>query len=174
MADWRAFLSIAGVAAVCAALLGASHAITVERIEANHAARFTAELQRLLGDAVPRLPEGQPAWVDDVWHLCNGHALLRQRARGYAGPIELLLAVDVDPPLRYRGVAVTRHQETPGIVDFLDGPQSDWLAAFRDKDLLAVSRIDAVAGATITSQAITQSLQRALQRDALTPSGCET
>jgi electron transport complex protein RnfG len=54
-------------------------------------------------------------------------------ARGYAGPIQLLIAVRHDG--RLAGVRVLAHNETPGLGDRLDEQRSDWIFSFKNLSL---------------------------------------
>ena len=58
---------------------------------------------------------------------------------------------------------VVRHQETPGISDFLRTPESGWLAGLQSRNHAELSRIDTVSGATITSSALLAHLREALK-----------
>ncbi len=91
---------------------------------------------------------------------------------GYRGPIELLVAIDVEG--RLLGVEVLRHQETPGLGDQFRNRNSDWLPKFRGRSLddppqqrWAVRNdggdFDAFTGATITPRAIVKAVRRALE-----------
>jgi Na+-translocating ferredoxin:NAD+ oxidoreductase RnfG subunit len=152
-AGWRA-RSVAAftfLVASCAALLAATAALTGDRIEHNRNRQFLDLVQALIGDA----PPDTITWEGNVAYLCNGRALLRGSAQGYAGAVRWLAAADVTgaaPTLT--GVRITAHQETPGIADFLDRPERGWLALMRGREAGAVAAIEAVSGATITSRAL--------------------
>lgn len=106
--------------------------------------------------------------------------LLPVTARGYEGPIELLVAISVDG--RLLGSKVLRQQETPGLGDSIERQRSPWLQGFDGKALVDGEaswtlradggQVDQIAGATVTSRAVKDALQRALsffdgQRDYL-------
>ncbi len=91
---------------------------------------------------------------------------------GYRGPIELLVAIDMQGQLI--GVQVVRHDETPGLGDAFENRNADWLPKFRGRSLLdppqqrwAVradgGEFDAFTGATITPRAIVKAVRRALE-----------
>jgi Na+-translocating ferredoxin:NAD+ oxidoreductase subunit G len=94
--------------------------------------------------------------------------LLPVGARGYEGPIRLLVAITPDG--RLLASKVLQQQETPGLADLLTAERSRWLRGF-DNKTLAVDwtlradggRVDQIAGATVTSRAVTDALQRALR-----------
>ena len=112
-------------------------------------------------------------WIDGLWQRCDGSLIARARSPGYAGPIELLVALTGDPAQRLSGVRVTRHQETPGIADFLNQPDTGWLAALMDSDMSQLKTTDAVTGATITSKAVLAALLDTTKRAAASQTRCE-
>ena len=91
---------------------------------------------------------------------------------GYRGPIELLVAIDVDG--RLLGVQVVRHNETPGLGDVFETREADWLDAFQGLSLENPPQqrwtvrkdggdFDAFTGATITPRAIVKAVRRSLE-----------
>ena len=89
----------------------------------------------------------------------------------YAGPIELLVGVDVSG--RITGVRVLAHRETPGLGDKIERRKSDWIATFTHRSLddppdagWATRRdggaFDALTAATITSRAVIRGVHDAL------------
>jgi electron transport complex protein RnfG len=97
--------------------------------------------------------------------------LLPVTARGYEGPIELLVAISVDG--RLLGSKVLQQQETPGLGDLIERQRSPWLQGFDGKALsddeaswtlrAEGGQFDQIAGATVTSRAVKDALQRALR-----------
>jgi len=82
--------------------------------------------------------------------------------RGFAGPLNLLLAVDRDGVLR--GVHYVESDETPSYIAGIDR----WLAGLAGSDLkegpLTLARVNALSGATVTSRAALESINRAAAR----------
>lgn len=97
--------------------------------------------------------------------------LLPVDARGYEGPIRLLVAIDADG--RLLGSKVLLQQETPGLADLLAPERARWLRGFdgrttADSEAAWTLRadqgeVDQIAGATVTSRAVTDALRRALR-----------
>ena len=95
--------------------------------------------------------------------------LLPVSTRGYRGPITLLVAIAADG--RLIGSKVLSHQETPGLGSQL--AEGDWLTHLAGRRLDDPAQrwqlrddggeIDQIAGATRTSQASLDALQRALR-----------
>ena len=82
--------------------------------------------------------------------------------RGYAGPINLLLAVDRNGTLL--GVRHLHSNETPSYIAGID----TWLAGLAGADLaagpLSLERVDGLSGATVTSRAVLAAVNRAAGR----------
>ena len=80
---------------------------------------------------------------------------------GYAGPLNLLVAVDRDAVLR--GVRLVASMESPSYTEGLTG----WLAGLAGTDVadapLDLARIDALSGATVSSSAALAAINRAVQ-----------
>lgn len=148
-------LQAVAIAALCAALLAGTHALTGERIASNESAHLRAELAALIGD---NLPATAPDWRDDVWTLCDGRRIVRTTAAGYSGPVTLLVGWRLDAQPGILGVRATAHRETPGIADFLDHPARGWLAGLPGATPAAIAEMDTVTGATITSRAVLAAL----------------
>jgi electron transport complex protein RnfG len=95
-----------------------------------------------------------------------------QRGAGYAGPIELVIAINIQG--RLIGLRVLRQQESPGLGDQLVNPARHWLDQFIGKahdappeQAWALKRdrgaFDQLAGATVTSRAVIDAVQDALR-----------
>ena len=108
------------------------------------------------------------------WALCGGVVLVRATVRGYGGPMLLMYTLrrgdagrsgtepGTEPAPEIGRVRVVRHQETPGLTDFLRQPDSGWLAMLEARDATSLAAVDAVSGATITSRALLDHLEAAL------------
>ena len=90
---------------------------------------------------------------------------------GYSGPIELLVAINMDGTVA--GVRIVDHQETPGLGDAIEAERSDWADDFRGRalgdppaDEWTVERdggaFDQFTGATITPRAVVKAVANAL------------
>lgn len=98
--------------------------------------------------------------------------LLRSQAVGYAGSIELLIAIDANGKLL--GVKTLRQSETPGLGGKLADWPNTWLQVFSGKSATEPAdsgwalkkdqgQFDQMAGATITSRAVINALHDALR-----------
>lgn len=95
-------------------------------------------------------------------------ALFKVAERGYAGEIQVLMAVDSDG--RTLGVRVLKHSETPGLGDKIEVKKDSWVKSFDGKSLgdpapekWAVKKdggiFDQFAGATITPRAVVKAVK---------------
>lgn len=165
---------LAGIAALVVGALALVDQLTRTRIAHNQQRAQVALLVELTGDS--RLDAVQfesplPAYL----HLCEAsvtrYQLIRASTIGYAGAIEMTIALDGDE--RILGVRVTRHSETPGLGDAMEIGKSDWIAQLADRPRVDTTgpgwsvrqdggRFDAMTGATITSRAILKGVREAL------------
>ena len=142
--------SLAAIGAFCALLLAGTHRFTAGDIQANRDANAWRVAFELVGS---EFPTADLRWDGDRLDLPDGVRLQRSSVNGYAGEIEFLAAFR---PGRHNsgaiaGVRVIRHRETPGLGDFIDTAHSPWILQFSDRP---PNQVDAVTGATITSEAV--------------------
>ncbi len=155
---------------LCAVVLAVTRSATRERIEHNRAARFADSVRMLTADS-GSLPAVR--WRNDLWHLCNGKALIRGSSMGYGGPVHWLAAIDVAAPEpRLLGLKVTAHQETPGIADFLTREQDPWMHELANNTRVSIRQVDTLTGATITSRAVLAAAGMALAHPDLEIAQC--
>lgn len=186
----RHALLLATLVAGCTLLLLATERLTREPAAR---ARELAE-ERRLGEVVPALAVDRGLTLDALplapqYRLglgLNEPASVRRvrrgdrivavivptvAARGYGGPIHLLVGIDRDGLVT--GVRVVSERETPGIGDRIRADRSDWIRLFtgtsRDAPPAAGWRVrreggafDAVTGATVSSRAVVGQVRRAL------------
>lgn len=171
-----------------AGLVGLSHEGTAERIALNEREALLRQIQVL----VP--PEQiDNNMLNDVIEISSPEALGVEKTRvylgrregkpvaavlspistpGYAGPIQLIVAVHFDGTLA--GVRVLSHRETPGLGDKIEEERSDWILGFAGKSLLdprpsdwQVKRdggvFDQFTGATVTPRTIVHGVKSALE-----------
>lgn len=155
----KALVSLTVIGALCAILLAGTHAFTSDAIQANrttHAWRIAFDLT---GGAFPTL---DLHWDADQVLLPNGFVLRRATVNGYAGAVEMLAAFQpgADGTRELAGVRITRHRETPGLGDFIDTAKSPWIHQFAERP---PEQVDAVTGATITSEAVQRGVLALLQ-----------
>lgn len=175
------------IAALAATLLGVLHIVAEPRIEAERQAAAERALLDLLPAALydnrplaqPRaLPAGgllgQSTPASSYIATLGGEptaVLLPVSAKGYSGEIQLLLAIAPDG--RLISSKVLRHRETAGLGELIERNRSPWLSQFdglapdgvparwslRDEG----GTVDQISGATISSRAVRDALQRGLR-----------
>lgn len=179
--------TLALLAALAAAIVGTMQLITRERIAAE---RRDAEQRPLLA-LLPETPGAPlqlearqsradanvPGWEQPqrvfIAHR-NGDpvaVILPAGAKGYGGPLRLLVGLDAAG--RITGVQVAAHRETPGLGDRIATDHGEWLRQFQGESLQRTpdagwavaseqGEFDQLTGATITSRAAIAALKQAL------------
>ena len=90
---------------------------------------------------------------------------------GYSGEIRILVGIDKNGNIL--GTRVIKHQETPGLGDYIDIAKSNWINIFTFSSLENTSqsewavkkdqgKFDYISGATITARAVTKAINEAL------------
>ena len=173
--------SLAAISAMCAVLLAGTHVFTADAIRANRDEAAWRVAFELTGGPFPTAGLN---WQAEQIQLPNGFRLRRGSVAGYAGPIDLLVAIAPgdtlpdgsefttdkipnDRPGSPIGVRVTNHRETPGLGDFIDSSRGDWILQFSTRP---AAQVDAVTGATITSEAVKRGVSELLQTTDQQPS----
>lgn len=181
-------ITLAVIAGLCTALVALTYTATAARIEANEQAWLERSLQPALSGlffdsgvtesmmTIPPphdLPGSEAAIVYRVY--AEGTpvaALFVVSARdGYAGPIRVLVGVDVSGAVT--GVHVLEHRETPGLGDRVESGKSDWVHQFDGRSLVdpspsgwAIKRdggqFDQLTGASVTPRAIVKAIRDTL------------
>jgi len=180
--------TLAIIAALCTALVALTYTATADRIEANEQAWLERSLQPALSGlffdsnvtesmiTIPpphNLPGTEAAIVYRVFaEGAPVAALFVVSARdGYAGPIRVLVGVDVSGLVT--GVHVLEHRETPGLGDRVEPAKSDWVQQFDGRSLTdpapagwAIKRdggqFDQLTGASVTPRAIVKAIRETL------------
>ena len=181
-------ITLAIIAALCTALVAVTYTATADRIEANEQAWLERSLQPALSGlffdsgvtesmiTVPPphdLPGSEAALIYRVYAEAEPvAALFVVNARdGYAGPIRILIGVEVDGEIT--GVHVLEHRETPGLGDRVETGKSDWVKQFDGRSLVdpapsawAIKRdggaFDQLTGASVTPRAIVKAIRDTL------------
>ena len=181
-------ITLAIIAAFCTALVAVTYTATADRIEANEQAWLERSLQPALSGlffdsgvtesmiTIPPphdLPGSEAALIYRVYAETEPvAALFVVNARdGYAGPIRILIGVEVDGEIT--GVHVLEHRETPGLGDRVETGKSDWVKQFDGRSLVdpvssawAIKRdggaFDQLTGASVTPRAIVKAIRDTL------------
>lgn len=184
----RSGVTLAATAAICTALVAATYQLTAERIVANEQAWLERSLQPALSGLfydsgvteskiiVPpphELPGSEAAIIYRVYaEEAPVAALFVVSARdGYAGPIRVLIGIDVKGLVT--GVQVLEHRETPGLGDRVESTKSEWATQFNGHSLVdpeaarwTIKRdggeFDQLTGASVTPRAIVKAIKETL------------
>ena len=181
-------LTLAAIAAICTTLVAATHRLTTERIAANEQAWLEQSLLPALGNVdydssitesrltvePPHgLPGNDPAIIYRAYSAAKPVAALFAvtATGGYAGPIRILVGVDVGGAVT--GVRILEHRETPGLGDGIEASRSGWVQQFDGRSLgnppvgawqLRVDGgdFDQLTGASVTPRAVIKAIRETL------------
>lgn len=180
---------IVAIAIVLGVLVALVAGVTRQRIERNQQSWIQQRLDALIAPEShdnDMLADRIHVVAPDILGIERPVTIYRARMRGnpvaaviyttapdgYQGPIDMLVAINVDGTLV--GVQIVRHQETPGLGDQFENRRRDWLENFRGRSLNDPPQqrwsvrpdggdFDAFTGATITPRAIVRATRRALE-----------
>jgi electron transport complex protein RnfG len=185
---WKSGVTLAVIAAVCTAMVALTWQLTAERIEKNKTEWLERSLQPALAGLFfdsgvtesmlvlqqpHELPGKDAAIIYRVYAADEPvAALFVVTARnGYAGPIRLLIGVEMDGTVT--GVRVLEHRETPGLGDRIETEKSDWVLQFDGHSLRNPEapkwairgdggEFDQLTGASVTPRAIIKAIHQTL------------
>ncbi|MBT8092543.1 MAG: electron transport complex subunit RsxG [Gammaproteobacteria bacterium] len=184
---FRGGITLGIIAAACAALVAATYLGTKDRIDKNQKIWLERSLRpalagvffdsgltdsRLVFPPPHDLPGSDAAIIYRVY--AGGEpvaALFAISARGYSGPIRLLVGIDAGGAVT--GVRVLEHRETPGLGDLVESGKTDWINQFKGRRLgdpqvsgWAIKRdggeFDQLTGASVTPRAIVNAVRDTL------------
>lgn len=181
-------VTLAVIAALCTAMVAVTYRLTEQRIAANEQAWLERSLQpalsglfydsgvtesQLLIPPPHELPGSDTAIIYRVYAEASPvAALFVVSARdGYAGPIRLLIGIDVEGIVT--GVHVLEHSETPGLGDRVETSKSNWVKQFNGRSLTDPlsagwrikgdgGQFDQLTGASVTPRAIIKAIRETL------------
>ena len=132
------------------------------------------EAKALSGSVMPEADDFREKAVDGIeyYEAYKNKRLIgycvKAVGSGYGGYFHIIIGVDRSGVIK--GVEVLDHQETPGlgakIVEVKEGEKEAWfLRQFRGKDAksIALKDIDAITGATISSKAVVDAVNRSIK-----------
>lgn len=158
------------ITALAAAGLGAVNAITEDRIAANAALKTQLALEEVLPGAedMTMIDEGsgivQAVYAPSQTSAVQGFAVQVAPTSGFGGEIVMIVGIDADG--KVCGISIVSHAETPGlgaVADAATPAGKGFRESFTGKSsTLTVNDIDALSGATVTSQAVVDGVNAAL------------
>ncbi len=185
---FRSGITLAVIAAICTSIVALTYQLTEERIAANEQAWLERSLQpalsglsfdsgvtesKIIVSPPHDLPGTEAAIIYRVYaEGAPVAALFVVSARdGYAGPIRILIGIDIERIVT--GIQVLEHRETPGLGDRVESTKSDWVKQFDGHSLInpepegwAIKRdggqFDQLTGASVTPRAIIKAIKETL------------
>jgi len=156
------FLTIA--CALAAAALSITYVATSDRIEQQKKAEISIALSRECLPGCVSIKEVKDYYIGyDMRGKKMGYAF-RVSSKGYGGTIDMVVGIDMSG--RIMGIKVLSMKETPGLGTKAAEPK--FLKQFTGKTskspLKAKKDVDAITGATITSQAVSDGVREALTK----------
>lgn len=159
--------------AICVGILGGVNEITRPIIEKNEVATEEAAMRELLtaAESFENVPSVDAPMIKKVAIAKQGDKavgyVLRVEPNGYGGAIKLLIGIDQEGIVK--GISILEHSETPGFGanannDDFKNQFIDKIAPLRvSKSASSEDEIQAITGATITSEAIANAVNTAVE-----------
>lgn len=150
------------ITAVVAGLLGFVNYLTEDKIAENTAKKAQEAMQSVLPADAYELLELTADGIIEAYQCENGY-VVRVSVNGFGGAIDMM--VGIDNSCAVTGVSIVSHAETASLG--ANCTRSDWQAQFVGaSEALSVDKdggsIDSLTGATVTSRAVTDGINRAL------------
>ncbi len=151
------------ITVVVAGLLGFVNDLTKDRIAENTAKKATQAMQAVLpSDSYEKLELTAPD-ITQVYKSEKGY-VVRLNASGFGGAMDMMVGIDLNGTVT--GVSVISHSETASLG--AECTREDWRAQFAGTagDLKVTKdggTVDALTGATVTSRAVTEAVNRAVE-----------
>ena len=171
MKDWKYILKLTGIllaiTVVVAGLLGLVNFLTEDTIASNTAAKAQEAMEAVLpADAYTSLSltdEQRAAGISEAYRAGDAGYVVRLSKNGFGGAIDLMVGVRADGTVS--GLSIISHSETASLG--ANCTREDFRSQFVGKSgELAVSKdggeIDALTGATVTTRAVTEAVNLAL------------
>jgi electron transport complex protein RnfG len=156
------------ISAVTALMLASVNSLTYSRISANAAAEKAGAIKEIFPNAdeneqLRKDVEG----VDNIWLVFSSGDLLGYAAsvkpNGFGGQMDVMIGVNSDGTLA--GIKIISHSETPGIGNRINdqGYLSQYVGRQGQLSIGDNNGIDAITGATISSKALLDGVNKALK-----------
>lgn len=161
---------------IVSALLAGTNALTKEPIAANELKKSQEAMQSVCSEAVSF--EGEKALEIEVYRALNesgeviGYAI-PVSAKGYGGDVSVMVGISNDGEGMVTGVEILSHDETPGLGanatsesfrnEYKQEITDDGFSVTKDGSGGSDGKIDAITGATITSNAVTNAVNEAIE-----------
>ena len=162
----RLTVTLLVICAVVAAVLAGVNMITKDKIAAIQVQKTENAIQEVIPDAqdVQQLPLEGDAGIVQAVYAANGSYAVQVAPGGFDGEVTMMVGISEG---KVTGISVISHTETPGL-GAVAAPQNAKGDAFRGQfvgqegTLVIGQQIDAMSGATITSNAVVTGVNAAL------------
>lgn len=163
-------LILFAVSAMVALLLGLVNMVTADRIKAIEEEKLAAAMQAVLPASNYEKIEytGSDATIDSIYRADDKGYVVQTTVSGSQGNITLITGIDANGAVT--GISIVKHSETSGLGAIAGSTGADgqnWRDQFVGKTSAAVTKdggdIDALTGATITSRAVCNGVNSALE-----------
>jgi electron transport complex protein RnfG len=162
---FKSTITLTLVCLIAAALLGTAYTLTHDKIEEQKKLALDENLKQV-HPAADNFQDKGNYFVAKQGSEIIGYAVLEETS-GYGGMIKILVGIDNEG--RITGIRIMEQQETPGLG--ANAVKEEFYSQFKDLKSYQVAlrkdkgRIDAITGATITTQAIIDGVKAALEKD---------
>ncbi len=151
------------ITAVVAGLLGVVNLLTADKIAENTAKKANEAMQTVLPASSYEPMDVSGYDITEAYRAENGY-VVRLNAMGFGGAIDMMVGIDLNGTVT--GISVISHAETASLGAECTRP--DWQSQFvGTAGSLQVTKdggtIDALTGATVTSRAVTEAVNRAVE-----------
>jgi Na+-translocating ferredoxin:NAD+ oxidoreductase subunit G len=150
--------------AIAAALLSATYIATASKIEEQKNVQINKSLSKecLPGSASLKITSDHYIGCD-INNNVMGYAF-RVSPKGYGGNIDMIVGVDIRG--RVSGITILSMKETPGLGSKANTPAflGKFIGKTLSSPLKAKKDVDAITGATITTQAVADGVRQALEK----------
>ena len=157
-------LTLLLITAVVAGLLGFVNLLTEDKIAENTAKKANEAMTAVLpADEYSKL-EVVADDITEIYKADDKGYVVRLNANGFGGAIDLMVGIDLEG--KVTGISVISHSETASLG--AECTRADWQSQFvGTAGSLQVTKdggtVDALTGATVTSRAVTEAVNRAVE-----------
>ncbi|WP_099187579.1 RnfABCDGE type electron transport complex subunit G [Tepidibacter mesophilus] len=165
------------ITSISAVILGFTNDVTLPAIQEQNEKANIESRKTVLSDAKEFKPveeEVESAMVKEIYQGLDGSEVvgytIKTAPKGYAGEVEVMVGIGADGTIQ--GISIGNHAETPGLgAKAADEPfKSQYNGKSVDKNIEVIktpgpkeNEIVAIAGATITSKAVTDGVNEAIR-----------
>lgn len=166
--EFPAWIVLGIIVLVATAALMGTNFLTADTIEQQSLAKADAARRGVMPDAEEfvTLPLAEGAAVDDCYEAVAGGETVgytsQVTVKGYGGPVEIIVGVDMNGAVTSISVGGSDFSETAGVGDRVKGEEFRSQFEGVTAPVTIGGNIDAITGATISSTAVTRGVDTAV------------